>query len=105
MSWVYLILAIAFEVIGTTTLKGSNHIISFKTLAMLASYGFSLLFLSLALKKIDIGVAYAIWSGLGITAIEIIGVLVFKERIDFLKIMFISLIMIGTIGLNFTRTS
>ncbi|WP_347472954.1 DMT family transporter [Clostridium kluyveri] len=57
------------------------------------------------MKKIDIGVAYAIWSGLGITAIEIIGVLIFKERIDFLKIMFISLIMIGTIGLNFTRTS
>ncbi|WP_347472803.1 SMR family transporter [Clostridium kluyveri] len=51
MSWVYLILAIAFEVIGTTTLKGSNHIISFKMLAMLVSYGFSLLFLSLSTEK------------------------------------------------------
>lgn len=105
MSWVYLILAIAFEVMGTTTLKVSNHIISFKTLVMLGSYCMSLLFLSLALKKIDIGVVYAIWSGVGITSIEIIGLLIFKERIDFLKIIFILFIMIGTIGLNFTRTS
>lgn len=104
MSWMYLILAIAFEVVGTTMLKDTSHVIGWKTLAMLSSYATSLFFLSLALKKMDIGVAYAIWSGLGITAIQIIGLLFFRERIDFSKGIFISLILIGTIGLNFTRT-
>ncbi len=105
MSWVYLTFAIAFEVIGTTTLKTLSRVISFTTLAMLASYGLSLLFSALAMKKIDIGVAYAVWSGIGITAIEIIGVLIFHERMDCLKVVFISLILVGTIGLNFAKTS
>lgn len=105
MSWFYLILAIGFEVAGTSLLKVSNSILSLKTLAMLICYAASLLLLSLALKKIDIGVAYAVWSGLGIMAIEILGVFFFKERMTVSKIIFISLIMIGTIGLNFTKTA
>lgn len=105
MSWVYLILAIGFEVAGTSLLKISNSIFSLKTLAMLICYGASLLLLSLALKKIDIGVAYAVWSGLGIMAIQILGVLFFKENITIPKIIFISLIMIGTVGLNITKVA
>ena len=104
MSWIYLLLAIALEVVGTTTLKGSQDFLSWTTLAMLASYGLSLAFLSLALRHLDIGVAYAIWSGLGVTAIEIIGVLLYKEHLGLSKIIFISLILIGTIGLNLTRS-
>lgn len=104
MSWVYLLFAIGFEVVGTSLLKISHDLLSLKTLAMLVSYGLSLLLLSLALKKIDIGVAYAIWSGLGITAIEVMGVLFFKEHMNLSKIIFITLIMVGTIGLNFSRT-
>ncbi|KAE8129177.1 MULTISPECIES: DMT family transporter [Bifidobacterium] len=105
MSWLYLLLAIGCEVLGTTTLKGSQHLLSVNTAVMLSAYGLSLVFLSLALKRIDIGVAYAIWSGLGITAIEVIGVLAFHERLDCMKIIFIALILVGTIGLNFTRVS
>lgn len=104
MSWIYLFLAICLEVIGTSILKISRQIISLQTLVLLLSYGLSLLFLSLALKKIDIGTAYAIWSGLGITAIEIIGILVFKEPVIPSKAVFIVLILIGTVGLNFSRS-
>lgn len=105
MSWIYLFLAIGLEVFGTSMLKISHEIINVKTIAMLLSYGLSLLFLSLALKKIDIGIAYAIWSGMGILAIEIIGVFFFKEHLSASKIVFIALIIIGTIGLNFSRTN
>ncbi len=106
MSWLYLIFAIGFEVTGTALLKVAHGLSNLKyTIAMLAAYVASLLFLSMALKKIEIGVAYAVWSGLGITAIEVIGVLFFKESMTIPKIFFITLILIGTIGLNVYRTS
>lgn len=56
----------------------------------------------MTLKRLDIGVVYAIWSGLGITAIEVIGVICFKESLSLSKIIFITMILIGTVGLNFT---
>ena len=103
MSWLYLLLAVIFEVIGTTFLKIIHNPFSIKTVAMLLSYGLSLFLLSMTLKKLDIGVVYAIWSGLGITAIEVIGVMCFKESLSSSKIVFITLIIIGTVGLNFSR--
>lgn len=106
MSWIFLILAIGFEVTGTALLKVTHGLSNLKTLfAMLVSYVLSLLLLSLALKKIDIGIAYAVWSGIGITAIEIIGVLFFKETMTIPKIIFITFILVGTVGLNFYKTA
>lgn len=106
MSWLYLILAIVLEVTGTALLKMVHGLSNLKyIIGMLLAYVISLLFLSLALKKIDIGIAYAVWSGLGITAIEILGVLFFKETMTLPKIFFITLILIGTIGLNVYRTA
>lgn len=104
MSWFYLILAVAFEVFGTSVLKTDHRLISPGTGMLLASYGLSLLFLSLALKKLDIGVAYAVWSGLGILSIGLIGLFVYKEPISPIKAVFMTLILIGTVGLNFTRS-
>lgn len=106
MSWLYLLLAIGLEVTGTALLKKANGFSNLKYIAlMLIAYVTSLLFLSLALKKIDIGIAYAVWSGIGITAIEVIGVLFFKESMTVPKIIFITLILVGTIGLNVYRTA
>jgi small multidrug resistance pump len=102
MSWLYLILAICLEILGTALLKASSELFSLKTIALLLAYGLSLVFLSLALKKIDVGVAYAIWSGLGILAIEIIGVVFFKESINVSKAAFMLMILVGTVGLNFS---
>lgn len=106
MSWVYLALAILFEVCGTLLMKMSNGLahISY-TLIMFVCYIASLTMLSFALKKIDIGTAYAIWSGAGIVLIVTFGILFFKEPISLLKIIFISLIVIGAIGLNLFGTA
>lgn len=102
MSWLYLILAIGLEILGTALLKASSQLLSLKTLVLLLAYGLSLVFLSLALKKIDVGVAYAIWSGIGIVAIEVIGIIFFKESINFSKAAFMLMILVGTVGLNFS---
>ncbi|WP_238916238.1 multidrug efflux SMR transporter [Clostridium sp. YIM B02555] len=104
MSWIYLILAITFEILGTTLMKLSDGFSNVKyAIAMLIFYVLSLSMLTLALKKLEIGIAYAIWSGVGIVLLSIIGVIFFKESINLPKIIFVSFILIGTIGLNLSR--
>lgn len=70
---------------------------------MLIFYVLSLSTLTLALKKLQIGVAYATWSGIGIVLITIIGLIAFKETVSFAKVVFISFILIGTVGLNLIK--
>ncbi|TQD48727.1 DMT family transporter [Clostridium acetobutylicum] len=103
MSWIYLILAIIFEVSGTTFMKQSKGFSDFKyAIVMMVFYILSLSMLTLALKKIDIGAAYAIWSAVGIVLIVTIGILVFKEPVNISKILCILLIIVGVVGLNLT---
>lgn len=101
MSWLYLCIAIIFEICGTTLLKLSNGLTNIRySILLLIFYGLSLWMLSLALKRIDIAIAYAIWSGFGIAIIAGIGIVYFKEPFSILKCVFISFILIGVIGLN-----
>ncbi len=103
MNWVYLALAILFEVFGTTFMKLSNGLSNLKFAAvMLLFYIFSLSMLSLALKEIEVGIAYAIWSGVGIAIIASIGILFFQESLNMEKLAFIGLIILGAVGLNIT---
>ncbi len=103
MSWVYLALAIVLEVCGTTLMKMSQGFANIKyTIIMLFCYLLSLSMLTLALRKLEIGTAYAIWSGVGIVLITVIGFLFFKDSFDIRKVIFISFILIGAIGLNLT---
>jgi small multidrug resistance pump len=67
---------------------------------MFLFYGLSLSALTLALKRIDVSMAYAVWSGLGTALIAVIGVLWLKEPLNTLKIVSLTLIIIGVIGLN-----
>ena len=67
---------------------------------MFLFYGLSLSALTLALKKIDVSVAYAVWSGLGTALIASVGVLWFREPLNAMKIMSLLLIILGVIGLN-----
>jgi small multidrug resistance pump len=67
---------------------------------MIIFYGISLTSLTMAIKKIDVSVAYAVWSGLGTVLIATIGILWFKEPATALKIISIGLVIIGVIGLN-----
>jgi small multidrug resistance pump len=101
MTWLYLVLAILLEVSGTTCMKLSEGFTKMVPSILLAVfYTLSLGMLTLALKKIDVSVAYAIWSGVGTALIATIGVLWFKEPATALKLISLGLIIIGVVGLN-----
>lgn len=101
MSYLYLGLAIIFEVTGTVLMKLSDGLTKIvPAIFMLIFYLLSLIMLTLTLKTIEVGKAYAIWAGLGTALIVSIGIVFFKETINIQKIIFILLIIIGVVGLN-----
>lgn len=101
MHWIYLAFAIGLETIATSCLKLSNGFSNIlPSVGTVAGYVLSFIFLSFALKTLDISVAYAIWGAFGILLISIIGVLFFHESMSLLKIISIVLIIFGTVGLR-----
>jgi len=101
MTWTYLILAILFEVSGTTCMKLSQGFTkTVPSILLFVFYTLSFAMLTLALKKLDVSVAYAVWSGMGTALIATIGVLWFKEPVTALKLISLGLIIIGVVGLN-----
>ena len=100
-SYIYLILAIVFEIIATTFLKKSEEFSKLvPSIITIAGYSAAFYFLSLTLRHIPIGITYAIWSGVGIICITIIGVVAFKQVPDLPAIIGIALIVIGVIVIN-----
>lgn len=101
MHWVYLAVAIALELCGTTCMKLSHGFTRFwpSVLFPLFFVG-SLSMATLATKVIPVSVTYAIWSAVGMAVVTVIGVIGFKEPVNALKIASIALIIIGVIGLN-----
>ncbi|WP_225894284.1 DMT family transporter [Atlanticothrix silvestris] len=101
ISWLYLIAAIIFEVSGTTCMKLSEGFTkTVPSILIFVFYGICFTFLTFALKRLEVSVAYAVWSGLGTTLIATIGVLWFRESFTPVKFLSIILIIIGVIGLN-----
>lgn len=101
MSWLYLVLAIIFETSGTTLLKVSNGFtVVFPSIGAIISYALCFLFLSYALRTIDMSVAYAIWGALGILLISAIGMIFLHESVSVIKVASILLIVLGTVGLR-----
>lgn len=99
--WFYLILAILLEVAGTTSMKLSNGFSRLMpSILIFVFYGLSFAGLTLALKRIDVSIAYAIWAGLGTALITVIGLVYFKEPATLIKLISIGLIVVGVIGLN-----
>lgn len=99
----YLLFAILAEVVGTTFVKLSEGFTRpIPSVLIFVFYGISLGFLGLALKRVDLGLAYAIWSGLGIAFIASVGVLWFKEPVTAIKVISLGLIVAGVAGLNLT---
>jgi small multidrug resistance pump len=106
MEWVYLLLAIGLEISATTLMKLSNGFTKIlPTVGTLLGYALSFSFLSFSLKKMEISVAYAIWSGVGIASVSVIGVLIFREGMNGLKIISLILIALGIVGLNLSGAS
>ena len=101
MSWLYLVLAIVLEVSGTTSMKVSQGFTRvMPSVLMFLFYGLSLSALTLALKKIDVSVAYAVWSGVGTALIALIGIVYFREPISATKVAGLALIIAGVVALN-----
>ena len=107
MPYLYLVIAIAAETIGTTALQASQQFSRVgPTVITIAAYATAFFFLGLALKYIPVGVAYALWSGLGIVLIAAIGYTVFGQRLDLPAIFGLGLIIAGIVVIQlFSNTS
>jgi small multidrug resistance pump len=99
--WIYLLIAILTEVVGTSLMKASQGLSRLiPSVLMFVLYGISFVFMALALKRIEVSIAYAIWSGLGTAVIAAIGILWFKESFNLPKLIGIVLIIGGVVLLN-----
>jgi len=102
MRYLYLTLAIAFEVVGSSFMKASEGFSKWvPSSIVIIAYLTCFYFLSLALKTIPLGIAYAIWGGLGIVLTAIISVVIFKQKLDIPAIVGIVLIVSGVVVMNF----
>ena len=101
MHWLYLFAAIAFEVSGTTCMKLSEGFTRpLTSVGIFVFYCASIVSLTMAVKTIDISIAYAIWSAIGVAVIATIGAVFFHEQLTPMRIFFLAVIIIGVVGLN-----
>jgi small multidrug resistance pump len=105
-SWIFLLLAIGCEVVGTTMMKLSESLTRWVWIPpMLFAYLLSLGGLALALRTIEVGIAYAVWAAAGTLLIALIGIVFFAESISLLKIVSILFVITGVVGLNLAETA
>jgi small multidrug resistance pump len=103
VSWLILFFAILFEVGGTMTLKFTEGMTRlWPTVLMFALYLCSLFGLSQAVTRIPVGIAYAVWSGLGTLIVAVAGTVFFKEQFTLLRGVSTALVICGVIGLYLT---
>jgi small multidrug resistance pump len=101
MNWIYLFSAIVLEVGGTLSLKLSDGLMKRgPVLLMILLYGLSFFAFSHALKHMEVGTAYAVFSALGTALMASVGILWFNEPATVLKIVSLVMIIVGVIGLN-----
>lgn len=105
MSWLYLGIAVAFEVtVGISAGKANGFKHPWWTLATLVSGAIGTFFLSLALLTFDVGVGYALWTSLAGVGIVIFGALFLSQRLTWKKLLGIVVIICGVVGLNLAGT-
>ena len=103
MAWVYLIIAGFFEIglaLGLKYSEGFTRL--WPTVGMVVSGGISFYLLSVAMRSLPVGTAYAVWTGIGAAGTVILGILFLKESSDLIRLLSISLIIIGVVGLRFS---
>jgi len=99
--WVLLTVAIVAEVIATSSLKLSDGFTRlWPSMVVVLGYGISFYFLSVTMRSMPIGVIYAIWSGLGVVLVTLVGWLIFKQHLDLPALVGISLIIAGVVIMN-----
>ncbi len=101
MSWFYLTVAVLFEVVGTSAMKMSDGMTRlWPAVVVVLCYSAAFSLLAQALRTIEVGIAYAIWSAAGTAVIAAIGVLVFGESLSVMKVAGIALIVAGVVSLH-----
>lgn len=106
-NWMFLFFAILCEVAGTSALKASEGFTRFwPSVVVVLGYGVAFYLLSLTLRTIPVGVAYAVWSGIGIVLVTLIGWLLFGQKLDAPALLGIGLIASGVAVMNaFSNTA
>lgn len=105
-SWILLSIAITAEVLATSALKASEGFTKpLPTLSMALGYTIAFYFLSLTLRTIPVGIAYAIWAGLGVVLITLVGWLQFDQKLDAAAIIGMGLIVTGVAVMNLFSTA
>lgn len=106
MHYIFLVVAVAAETIGTTALQASQQFTRLvPSLVVLFAYGFSFYMLGLTLKVMPVGIVYAIWSGLGIVLIAVIGYVVFGQRLDLPAVLGMGMILAGILVIHLFSSS
>lgn len=106
-TYIFLFLAIISEIIATTALKASEEFTRlWPSIIVIFGYAIAFYFLSLTLRKMDLGIAYAIWSGVGIVLVTALGAVFYKQKPDMPAVIGIILIIVGVIVINlFSKNS
>jgi len=107
MTYIYLTIAIIAEVIATSALKASDEFTKIiPIIIIIVGYGLAFYFMTLVLRTLPIGITYAIWSGLGIVLVTIMGVILYKQIPDTSAIIGMGLIITGVVVINiFSKTA
>ena len=107
LAYLFLSIAIISEIIGTMALKSSDGFKRFwPSLIVISGYGLATYMLSLVLRTIPIGIAYAIWAGIGIALISIVSIFLFDQKLDLPAVVGIGLIIAGVATINlFSKVS
>ncbi|HRO31980.1 MAG TPA: multidrug efflux SMR transporter [Brevundimonas sp.] len=101
VTWAAMLAAIAFEVMGTTLLQASQQFTRpWPTAGMAVCYAAAFYLLSIALRQMPVGLAYAIWSGLGVVLISVIGLVLFKQKLDAPALIGLTMIVGGVMTIN-----
>ena len=100
-NWIFLSVAIMAEVIATSSLKASAEFTKFwPSVIVVVGYAIAFYFLSLTLRSIPVGIAYAVWSGLGVVLVSIVGWWLYNQALDLASLIGIGLIIAGVLVIN-----
>jgi small multidrug resistance pump len=104
-AWIMLAIAITAEIIATSALKISDGFTRlWPSVAVVIGYGISFWMLSQVLRTLEVGIVYAVWSGVGLAAIAVIGVVWFGETVTLMKLGGLAAILVGVILLNLSSS-
>lgn len=105
MAWFHLLIAGVFEVVWATALKYSHGFSKlFPSIITIGGMIVSFYFLALATKSLPLGTAYAMWTGIGAIGTIIVGIVIFNEPMNALRLLFLCFILVGILGLKLTSS-